>query len=160
MNENNKKRLTASEREALMRLNVARDILTLEPAHLTARMALVPGAKRDTAMMAAKVKTLMKGIEATIPQEQMMTYLRNIDSACYVVGVKRPGAQHRDEKNYGIWLPFEVVNTLFAGCHDHCMMCNLDIVGRKQCALRKALHTIPNDSEERSDGDCPYFELM
>jgi hypothetical protein len=33
-------------------------------------------------------------------------------------------------------------------------------VGRKQCALRKALHTIPNDSEERSDGDCPYFELM
>jgi hypothetical protein len=160
MNEN-KKRLTASERESLMRLNVAREILTTEPnGYLKERSKLVPGARRDMAMMAAKIRKMMPGFEATIPADQMMTYLRNLHSASYMIGMRRPGKQHLDEVNYGIWLPYEVLNALLAGCHDHCMMCNADIVGQKRCRLRKALATIPNDSEERSDGGCPYFELM
>ena len=159
MNET-KKRLTASERESLMRLNVAREILVQEPAHMRARTASVPGAKRDLAMMAAKIRKVMDGFEATIPADQMMTYIRNLNSASYMIGVRYPGPQKRDDVNYGLWIPYEVLNALLAGCHDHCMMCNADIVGQKRCRLRKALATIPNDSEERSDGGCPYFELM
>lgn len=162
MNENNKKRLTASERESLMRLNVALDILMKEgktESYLHERSKLVPGARRDLAMMAAKCRKLQMGFEKTIPLDQLMTYLRTMESTAYKTGMKQPGKNPvHDHKNFGIWLPYEVINTLLDGVREYCTLCNLDKVGRKQCRMRKALYTIPNDSnEERSDGDCPYF---
>ena len=154
-----KKRLTASEREALVRLSVALEILIGEPKHLTARAALVPGAKRDMAMMASRIRKLMEGFTATIPPEQLLIYRRALQMASYTVGVRRPG-EPRDEKDYGIWLPWEVMNVLLQGCHDHCMMCDLDKGQRRACPLKKALDTIPNDQPDRSDGDCPYYTLV
>lgn len=154
------KRLTASERECLVRLNVALEILTKEPAGLAQRSAMVPGAKRDLAMMAAKINKLMDGFIDTIPNEQLLTYRRALQMTSYVVGVKKPATGPRDEKDFGMWLPFEVINTLLDGLHDKCMMCDLDTVGRKKCPLRKALTIIPNDIPERDDGDCPYYTVI
>lgn len=154
------KRLTASEKEALVRLNVALEILTTEPEHLAQRAALIPGAKRDMAMMAAKIFKLLGGFADTIPADQLLPYRRALMGTSYMIGMKKPGVEPLDEKNYGMWLPYEVLNALIAGCHDHCMMCNLDKVGRKQCPLRKALDTIPNDSEPLPDGDCQFYTLM
>ena len=70
------KRLTASERECLVRLNVALEILTKEPAGLAQRSAMVPGVRRDLAMMAAKINKLMDGFIDTIPNDQLLTYRR------------------------------------------------------------------------------------
>lgn len=154
------KRLTASERDSLLRLNVAMEILISDLGHLTARAKLVPGARRDMAMMAKKAEGLLKGFAATIPLDQMKTYQNALEMVSYVVGVKHPGATQRDEKNYGMWIPWEVLNALLAGCHDHCMMCDLDKAQRRACPLRKALTIIPNDSKEREDGDCPYYTLL
>ena len=78
----------------------------------------------------------------------------------YTIGVKKPGPSTLDEKNYGMWIPYEVLNALLAGCHDHCLMCPMDKAQRRSCELRKALTIIPNDSQERSDGDCPYYGLI
>ena len=154
------KRLTASERESLVRLNVALEILTKEPAELAQRSALIPGAKRDLAMMSAKIRKLMDGYAHTIPSEQLRTYANSLKMVSYVIGAKRPGGQGRDDKNYGMWLPYEVINKLLDGCHDHCMMCGLDKTDRKRCPLRKALDTIPNDVERSEDGDCPYYGII
>lgn len=91
------KRLTASERESLVRMNVALEILTQEPASLADRSALIPGAKRDLAMMASKITKLMEAYARTIPMEQLSTYMNSLKLASYVVGVKRPGGQYRDD---------------------------------------------------------------
>lgn len=154
------KRLTASEREGLVRMNVALEILTQEPAGLVQRSAMVPGAKRDLAMMATKIRKLMEGFTETIPDEQLLTYRRALQMTSYVIGMKKPVTSQRDETNYGMWLPYEVINTLLGGCHDHCMMCDLDTIGRKKCPLRKALTIIPNDVPDRNDGDCPYYTVI
>ncbi|MBQ3424413.1 MAG: hypothetical protein IJH38_04355 [Clostridia bacterium] len=154
------KRLTASEREALLRMNMAADILMRDIHELDQRAKLVPYARRDLAMLAAVAKRLLTGFRDTIPEEQLRTYLNALSAASYVVGIKRPGAPTRNEKDYGMWLPYEVLNALLAGCHDHCMMCDLDKAGRRACPLKKALDIIPNDSEDRPDGDCPYYTLL
>lgn len=153
------KRLTASDRDSLVRLNIAFEILVLEQEHLKARAALIPGAKRDMAMMAARIRKLMESFRDTVPPEQMSTYANAIDMSSYTVGVKKPGGNNR-LKEYGMWLPFEVINTLLDGLHEKCMMCDLDTVGRKQCPLRKALTIIPNDVPERNDNDCPYYTVI
>lgn len=154
------KRLTASERESLLRLNVAMEILILDVQQLAERAKLVPYARRDMAMIAKKAEALLKGFAATIPLEQAMTYRRALEMVSYTIGIKKPGHMGRDEKTYGMWIPFEVLNALLAGCHDHCLMCPSDKAQRRACRLRKALETIPNDTEEREDGDCPFYTLL
>ncbi len=155
------KRLTASERESLLRLNVAMEVLILDVAGpLKERAKLVPYGRRDMAMLAAVARRLLEGFVDTIPMEQMPTYRRALEMVSYTIGVKKPGPSSRDEKQYGMWIPYEVLNALLAGCHDHCLMCSLDKAQRRSCELRKALTIIPNDSEERRDGDCPYYGLI
>ena len=154
------KRLTASEREALLRLNVAMEIIILDLKCLDQRSKLVPYARRDLAMMARRAEKLLRGFAATIPEAQLMTYRRALEMVSYVVGVKRPGQAVRDEKNFGMWLPYEIINALLGGCHDHCLMCPADKAQRRACRLRKALETIPNDAEDREDGDCPFYTLL
>lgn len=154
------KRLTASEREALLRMNVAAEILMLDIHELDRRAALVPWGRRDLAMLSAVARRLLGDFARTIPPDQTKTYMNALAMVSYVVGVKKPGAMSRDEKNYGMWLPYEVLNQLLLGCHDHCLMCPADKAQRRSCPLRKALDNIPNDSTDREDGDCPYYTIL
>lgn len=155
------KRMTASEREALLKMNVAMEILLLDIHDLDKRAELVPYAKRDLAMLSAVAKRLLGDFAATIPPEQVPTYLRAMDMVSYVVGVKRPGGgSFRDLDEYGMWLPYKVIQALLGGCHDHCLMCSDDLAKRRACKLRKALEIAGTDIEEREDGDCPYYTLL
>lgn len=153
-------RLTASERESLIRLNVAYEILDSEGEHLARRFGVIPGGRRDLGMLKAKIKKLMEQVVGTIPDDQLKSYVNSLKMASYTVGIRKPGNMERDEKNYGMWLPFEVINAMLAGCHDHCMMCPADKAERRACKLRKALETIPNDTPDRDDDDCPFYTLM
>lgn len=156
-----KPRLTASEREALLRMNIALEVLYTETKPLERRARLIPGAKRDLAMMAGKIRKLMQEFAKTIPDNQLLTYRRALEMVSYTVGVRQPGKDgQRSYREYGMWLPFEVLNELLVGCHDHCLVCHDDPAKRRACKLRKALETIPNDRDEREDGDCPYYTLM
>lgn len=155
------KRLTASEREALMRLNVAFEIMALDVLEpLAERMKMIPGARRDLAMMSKRITKIIEAVPDTIPANQLKTYLNNLKMVSYTIGVKSPGKLERDEKNYGIWLSFETLTALLAGCHDHCLMCPADKAQRRACKLRKALEIIPNDTEDRPDDDCPFYTLL
>ena len=154
------KRLSATERESLVRLNIAFEILTREPELLAARSALIPGAKRDLAMMSTKISKLMAKFLLTIPPDQYRTYINSLKMASYSVGVRRPGGTVRDDKNYGLWLSHEVISGLLDGCYEHCMMCSMDKAERRSCILRKTLDAIPNDAPQRDDGDCPYYTII
>ena len=156
-----RKRMTASEREALMRLNVAFEIMALDVLEpLAERMKMIPGARRDLAMMSKRITKIIEAVPETIPDNQLRTYVNNLKMVSYTIGVKAPGVLGRDEKNYGMWLSFETLSALLAGCHDHCLMCHVDKAERRACELRKALDAIPNDTSDREDGDCPYYTLM
>lgn len=154
------KRLTASERESMVRLSVAYEILTQEVETLKERSKLVPGARRDMAMMRTKIDHLLHAFMGTIPSAQLTTFQNALKMSSYVIGVRRPGATPRDDKNYGIWLPNEVINELLGACHDHCLVCNYDRAERNRCKFRKTLDAIPNDVEDRADGDCPYCTII
>jgi len=153
-------RLTASDREALIRLNIAYEILETEGEHLQRRFRAIQGGRRDLGMLKAKINRLMERVIDTIPDDQLKTYINSLKMASYTIGIKKPGLMGRDEKNYGMWLSYEVINALLAGCHDHCMMCPSDKAERRACKLQKALATIPNDAPERDDGDCPFYTIM
>lgn len=154
------KRLTASEREGMIQMIVADDILSHTPEFLAARAKLVPGAKRDIAMMRAKIQKLNQKFIETIPDDQKMTYLRSLQMRSYMIGCKGPATPKQNTKDFGMWLSFDTINALVSGIRDHCMMCNLDRTGRKSCTLRKTLDAIPNDTQIRDDGDCPYFTMF
>ena len=141
-------------------LRKALEILNTEPEKLAVRARMVPYARRDLAMMAVRIRKLLSQFLHTIPDDQKMSYVRSLDTASYVVGARRPAGDIQDWKNYGTWLPFDVLNMLLAGCHDHCLMCPMDKAQRRACPLRKALETIPNDTEDREDGDCPFYGLI
>lgn len=153
------KRLTATEREGLLRMNVALEILTKEPEQMKNRVAMIPGAKRDIAMMAAKIRKLMEGFRDTIPEEQQSIYEHALRMTTFTVGAKSPTAEGRDNRKYGMWIPISVLNELLNGCHDHCMVCDLDKGQRRACPLKKALDIIPNDAVPVDDG-CPYYTWM
>ena len=156
------RRMTASEREALMRLNVAFEIMALDVMEpLAERLKMIPGARRDLAMMSKRITKIIEAVPQTIPDHQLKTYLNNLRLVTYTIGVKNPGKLiKRDEKNYGMWLSFETLAALLDGCHDHCLMCHEDRAQRRACELRKALDMIPNNTNDREDGDCPYYTVL
>lgn len=111
-------------------------------------------------MMSKRITKIIEAVPETIPDNQLKTYLNNLKMVSYTIGVKSPGKMGRDERNYGMWIPWEVLNALLAGCHDHCLICHEDRAERRACPLRKALETIPSDTGEREDGDCPFYTLI
>lgn len=153
------KRLTGSEREALVQINVALDVLMKARGELKARVNTIPGGNRDIGLVIAKLTKMLGYFAATVPKEQLKTYLNNLKMASITIGVMNPATSARDEDHYGMWLPYKTINELFKGCHDKCLMCTLDTEGQRRCALRKALDSIPNDLAQ-NEGNCPYYGEM
>ena len=154
------KRLTASDRDALMQLNAALCILDDVPEALKERAKLVPCAPRDMAMMAKKIELLLERFAQTIPDEQSRTYLNTIRMMSYTIGVKGPAGQGRRNDEYGTWISWNELNALMEGCHDHCLACSMDKYQARRCPLRHALDVIPNDAEHRDDELCPYMMVI
>ena len=155
-----KKRMSATERDALLRMNVALEILATEPGNLTQRLAEIPYAKRDIALMRTKIYKLIEKLTETIPDDQMPHWVKQLEKTQYYVGVRNPADKNRIEKDYGLWLTFDTLYKLIAGCKDKCLMCMLDKAQRKACPLKKAIDAVPNDVPEKEDGDCPYYTAM
>lgn len=154
------KRLTASERDALQRLNVAYDILLETASALKERAKMIPYASRDLAMIRGRIEGIMRQIAYSIPPEQRATYNNNLRMASYTIGVKGPAVGTPRNDAYGMWVSWNELNALLEGCHDHCLTCTLDRYGAKKCELRRALDVIPNDCQHTDDGDCPYMTVM
>lgn len=154
------KRMTATEREALMRLAIAEQILCREADDVQKRLGMIPGARRDMGLMKTLIEKLMRNIQETVPTEQLLSYQRSLADASYVIGVRcraTDGNREKRNKEIGMWVSYEALNAILEGCHDHCMMCELDKVSQMKCKLKKALDSIPNDKVDKVESGCPYF---
>ena len=154
-------RITASEREALMRINLGLNFLLEEPERLKRRTKLVRRGAFWLGAARSALERYMHGVYRTIPTEQLQIIRRSIMETGYTVGIKcRATADANRFSEWGVIVPIEVINTMFNACTDHCLTCMGDTEAQKKCKLRKALDILPNDTEERNDGTCPYRELM
>lgn len=155
-----KKRMTASERDALLRMNVALEILATEVPKLEGRLKEIPYAKRDIGLLKNRIYKLVGALTDTIPEEQMYHWYKMMETATYYVGARNPGQESKNEREYGYWLSVRTIRELLDGLHEKCMMCNLDLAQRRACPLRKAIDSIPNDTPDREDGDCHYYTVL
>ena len=158
-------RLRASERVAAMRLAICRAILKRGIGDLDKRAATIPGCKRDLALCTKLIDKNLVAIKDTLPAEQGDLFEQSLAGVTYELMTRCPATSHNDKKwaeENGMWLPFNVINALFDGAREKCMMCSYDTEGQRRCALRKALNVIPHDIEHsgEDEGKCPYYTIM
>ena len=153
------KRMSASERDTMLRIVTALNILLTEPEKLKERMKDVPYYSRDVGMLKKKALDIIDKMTDTIPQEQLWQWYREIKTVTYVVGIPGAASTHNNDK-FGVWLPNNLINALMDGCKEQCLMCNLDRAQRRACKLKKTLDAIPNNVQDKMDGDCPYYAQL
>ena len=154
-------RVTAGDREALMRINLGLNFLLEEPERLKRRTKMVRRGAFWLGAARSALERYMTSVYKTIPAEQLQTIRRSIMETGYTIGIKcKATADANRFAEWGVIVPIEVVNVMFDACKDHCLTCMGDTEAQKRCKLRKALDILPNDTEERSDGTCPYRALM
>ena len=152
------RRMTATEREAIMRLSLALEFLTVDARHIRQRAEMVPGGKAMLEQARDNVRSFIDLACDTMPEDQLKSMIRTMKMTTFEVGVKCPATAKNSRRldDYGVIVSLNAINELFAACEDHCALCIAGEAEAKGCALRKALDTIPNDIEDRNDGRCPY----
>lgn len=157
-----KRRLYSSEHDALLKLRVAENILrhTKEQGLLSERMKLIPYGARDLGNLISGVTRLLEKLLDTVPDNQRKTISRNVNSASYTLGVRRPGGNGRNMDDYGMWISLRTLNEILAGCHAHCLMCSMDVSQQKACPLNRALEELPSDLPDRKDGGCRFYGIV
>lgn len=156
------KRLTATEREAIMRLSLALEFLTVDVDFLKRRAEMVPNGKALLAGARGMVRKFIDLSCDTMPEDQLKSMIRTMKMTTFEVGVKCPATAKNSRRldDYGVIVSLNAINEIFAACEDHCALCIGGPAEVKGCALRKALDTIPNDAAERPDGGCPYRVIL
>lgn len=157
------KRMSATERDALMSIGVASQIITNALRDLREeRYKLVPNMKRDLRMIEKVIERVVLRFMDSIPMAQRRTYVNSLRDGSYTVGVKcrahNNEAQRQDE--YGLYLTFAQINELLHAAREKCKFCDLDTEGIRRCPLRKTLDEIPNDAPDGDGNDCPYYSIM
>ena len=155
------KRITATEREALMRINLALSILMNHRDEMAKRTAMIPRGAFYWASAQKMLEKYTEGCYRTIPAEQLMVLRRSIQEMTCHVGVRCPATMRvAKDTDWGVIVPLRVINTLFSACTDHCVTCLKTGEDQRRCELKKALDAVPNDAEDRKDGLCPYGAML
>ena len=156
-----RKRMTATERESLMRINLALSIVMNHRDKLARRTALVSRGSWYLGVARAMLEKYLDGCYRTIPAEQERILKRGmLEMTCHV-GIRCSATMNAHiGRDYGVIVPMDVINTLFAACTDHCVTCMKTGEDQRRCELKKALDIVPNDAEDRPDGSCPYGSIL
>lgn len=150
-------RMTASEREAIMRLAMITSMTHEIEEGLSRRGPGIRGLKRDLAMLRGKSAAMLERVLDTVPTEQLKSLERQIHSSSYVIGVRRPVENgRRDNVNYGIWISWEQLAVFVQAMDDHCLVCDKRGQEIQQCELKKALDLLGVDSVSHEHG-CGYW---
>lgn len=154
-------RMNGWEKDALLRLAVAEQILCRETAAVERRARSAPGCWRDIRMIQAKIQAITKQLLDTVPVEQLLILRRAMQDASYEIGARGPVGRNpqKFKETNGMWLPYSVINEMFNGARDKCLVCMENREGQSRCRLRKALDLIPSDIQDREDGGCPYMDV-
>ena len=156
-----RKRLTASERESILRINLALSITEGHRENLRRRTALIPRGSWYLGVAKGMLAKYLEGCYRTIPPEQLLILKRSMREMTCHVGIRCPATMNANiEKDYGVIVPLGVINTLFSACQDHCLTCMKTGEEQARCELKKALDVVPNDAKDRDDGKCPYGALL
>lgn len=156
-------RMTASERDGLQRMMVAMSILEDELGLLTRRTGLIKQGKSYVGMARAMVRKWYEAVLKTVPGEQLPAVQRTLLGTSYTIGVKCTATMNNEakrHKEYAICVSQEAMRVILGAAREHCTMCGLDKEGQRRCELRKALDSLPNDSIDRDDGGCQYYEII
>lgn len=148
-----KKRLTASEREALMALNVAAQVTDGCAGALEKRLKGVVRGKMHLGAAKFWIEKVFADVVGTVPEEQLLSYRRNMRGCSYTVGVKSPAGLRCDD--YGVWIDNGCIHALRDACRDRCLVCEMDAAGRRKCELRRALGEM--STVEDGGGECPWW---
>lgn len=154
------KRMSAQERDGVMRLAVADDAIGLACEDLGERLRGIKYGKRDLGLIRAKIRKIHESVMQTMPEEQHRSYIRTLAMTTYQLGVRGPAGGGKRVDGYGLALEFWVVGALVDACKEKCLVCGLDTEGQRKCELRKALDVIGNDIEDKAGGGCPYQDVI
>lgn len=159
MAETERKRVTASEREAIMRINLITALALEIEEGMQNRFKMVPGMKRDLRLIGALGTKMLRNVFATVPTESLISLKHNVQMCHVQIGARRPGMVGKSNyDDYGTWISFKDLASLIAGCQDHCMMCGLDRETERKCTLKKALDNTGSDVSH--DGGCGYRSVV
>lgn len=149
-----RKRLCASERDALLHLCAALQGFASASA-LDNRIASIKGAKRLINGAKGMLGKALSGIYDTVPVEQLISFRRQLKGLRYSISVQNVGG--KDYSNDGVWVSMEALDTLCAGLKDHCLMCRKDTIQQRKCPLAKALDELPCINADENATGCRYY---
>ena len=155
------KRMTATERDTYLHLNVAYQIMSNALRDLNDEsLKRVKFLKRDLRMMEKTLERICTDVIGTIPDEQKRGYCNMLRDSSYRVGVKcRATANMHMQDEYGVYMTFDQINVFLDAIKEKCHYCGLDNAGIARCELRKALDELPNDTPECESG-CKYYTVI
>lgn len=149
-----RKRLYASERDALLHLNAALQGFTCASA-LDNRIASIKGAKRLINGAKGMLGKAIFDIYDTVPTEQLISFRRQLKGLRYSINVSSVAG--KDYSDDGVWLSLTSLDTLCAGLKDHCLMCQKDTVEQRKCPLAKVLDELPCINADENAAGCRYY---
>lgn len=150
-----KKRLTANERQTFMHMVAAMEAFEYMKPLETLRFSKIRGGKWLFRTGAGIIKKLYAETLATIPKEQRDSILRNLHGFRYSLHVANVNG--KDMKNDGHWLSWSALNAITDATRDHCITCSKDIQQQRTCPLAKALDELPCINADENARGCRYF---
>ena len=148
-------RIRGSEAEAFKRLHVASDILDGLRRDMHERAGLVKWGRRDLAAASALLNKVFAAMLDTVPLPQLQTMARNLKTACFWTGTRRPG-ERENKTDFGMWVSWDAINGLIEAGREKCITCTLTPQEQRECKLARALDTMPADKDETATG-CGYY---
>lgn len=153
-----RKRLSHDEWDAVMGLEAAHSVLVSKNTMpvLQKRIKSIKYGARDAAMLTSALGRILREMYENVPYEQLKSLSNNMKMSELHVGVKT--ASKHSQRDYGMILSWEQLNTLGSAALEKCVTCNLNPHEQRQCPLKKVLDELPGEKNEHTNG-CGYFGL-
>ena len=158
-----RKRLTATEREWLVRMAIAEQIMDGVEPRVKTRIKMVHRGQLFINSARGLLKRFLRDVEATLNDSDRRVLARSFTDTSYTIGIRctaTKGNKTKLDNDYCIVVPIHAIHEPLDACHEHCITCFGSADEAKGCRLRKALDAIPNDTEDRDDGECPYKDAL
>jgi len=151
--ERERRRITSTERSALLRYAAALSIWT-EPGCEDFIKGL-PYGGRDLETVRRVTLRLWTNAMAVIDKDQLRQILMNVEAASVTVGITRMRAAEHASK-YGQFITHAAATALTEAAAEKCSTCMLDRNGARRCELRAALDEMNIVDTAENSSVCKY----
>ena len=157
------KRMSATEKEWLVRLGIVDKIISADEPLVTKRIAMVPHGRLLISGASGLIKRFIRDVEKTLNDSDRKVLGRSFMDSTYTIGIRCVATKQNETKRndeYGIVVPINAIHALLDARKDHCLTCIGTREEARKCPLKKAMDTLPNDCEDKDDGSCPYRDVL